>query len=90
MAFTSTTVRVLKLAPGIDKSPLYDDLASALAAGVSSLTSLGGAQVVARAAASLADVYRASMKLSANAVLSVAVSSTTSLLTMQIQIIPAA
>ena len=94
MAFSSTTVRLLKAAPGIDRSPLYDDLASALAANVSSLTALGGTQAVARAAAALIDIYRGDPTtagaLSAGAGVSVAASSTTSLLTLQIQIIPAA
>lgn len=90
MAFSTATVNMVKLGPGLDKSPLYDDLASALAANTSSLTSLGGKEVLARAVASLCDIYRAAQSLSANAVLSVGASSTTSLLTLQIQIIPAA
>lgn len=90
MAFSTATIVAHTLGPNIDRSPLYDSLKTALAAGTSSISSLGGGDALARAVANLADFYRADRGLSAHAVLSVGASSTTSLLTLQIQIIPAA
>lgn len=93
MAFSTTTIRLLKMAGNIDKSPLYDDLTSALAAQTSSISSFGGAPMLARGVVALLDAYRKDPQnqgvLSAGAVVSVHASSTSSLLTIQVQIIPA-
>ena len=92
MAFTSTTIRGFKLGP-VDRTPLYDDLTSALAAGVSSLSSLGGGDALSRAIVAFWDVYRQTPAtagtISATALLSVGASSTSALVTLQFQLVPA-
>ena len=92
MAFSNAGLTLIKMAPGVDRSPLYDDVASALAVNTSSLTALGNTGTLARAVIALVDVYRnapgAANIMSVGNTVSIAASSTTSLLTLQIQIIP--
>lgn len=91
MAFSTTVLNVVKLRN--DPSLLYDDLTSALAANTTSLAALGGNDALSRAVVALIDVYRKDRitgpLLSAGAVVSVHASSTSSLLTLQVQIVPA-
>lgn len=95
MAFTTKAITLLKLGANIDRSPLYDELTSALAAGAAanSVTALGGLPVVARAVAGAIDAYRVDPVtgplLSAGASITVGMTATSSLLTLQLQIIPA-
>ena len=92
MAFSTTTVGLIKFTGG-NVSGLYDDLTSALAANTSSVSSLGGGDCLSRGVVALLDQYRkdpvAGKLLSAGAVVSVHASSTSSLLTIQVQIVPA-
>lgn len=94
MAFSTATINLVDLSRGTDPSALYDRLGTALSANAAAaLAGLGGVHALARGVMALVDVYRKDPNtgplLSAQAVLSVHASATSSLLTVQVQIIPA-
>lgn len=93
MAFSTTTINGIQLQPMSDKSPLLDQLTSALAVNTSSVSVVGGGDALSRAVLALLDAYRkdpvAGPRLSAGCTVSVHASSTSSLLTIQVQVIPA-
>jgi hypothetical protein len=87
MAFSTTTISGLSLQQ--EKSPLLDQLTSAMAANCSSLSVVGGVDCLSRAIGAFLDVYRkdpvASLVVSAAKSLSVEASSTASLLVLKVQ-----
>lgn len=87
MAFSTTTITGLSLQQ--EKTPLLDQLTSALAVNCSSISVVGGVDCLSRAILAFLDVYRkdpvASQVLSAGKTLSVEASSTNSLLFVKFQ-----
>lgn len=94
MATTNSAVHMGEL-QGARSGKFASALGTQLSAGITSLSAVGGNEAVGKAITAFVDAFRtanpqASRLLSANALLSVHVSATTSLLTATFQIIPAA